>query len=713
MKIKLILFISVLNFYYFTAQVKAKDTVKLQEVIVTATKTKRQLSNITVPVILIKSKDIELGSTMNLQNILTEFTGLEMSSSALGVGIQLQGLDPSYTLIMIDSQPLAGRLNGTLDLSRLSVENIEQIEIVKGPSSVLYGSEALAGVVNIITKKSKKNDLSIKTKISSFDTYNFSTNASIIKKKIKISFFANYYTTRGYDLASSYEGYNLSDEYYGKTVSPHSNYTISFNLQYNISKKLSFELNSRYFSEEQKYKFLEAGSNKINGLGTIEDWNITPSLKYDFSNKLKSTVKVYATNYKTNATETNQNESIYSATFFNEKYTNIEFQNDYSINKSHSVTLGFGYAQESVATSKLNSDDLHTANNSYLFAQYLFDYNKKLHLVFGARFDKHDAYTNQFNPKLSVLYRILPSFNIRVSAGRGFKKPNFKQLYFNYTNNAVGYTVLGTTFVEQGIENLLNSNQIAIDPETNQPVIYDLYYQIKNSNGIIKPESSYGYNLGFKITAINKTIIDIDFFKNDLENLIDINPIALKTNGWQAYSYQNLSRVFSQGVTIDVKYRISEKFKISAGYQYAETKDKNVLEKIKGDGVFAQDPITLTSYKVTAKDYGGLLNRSKHLANIKIIGSDIYKGIDASFRVNYKGKYGFADFNNNQILDIDREYTKAYYLFNTTISKSFFKDKLKLHVGVDNIADFTYATADYTISTLPGRTFFTTINYKF
>jgi len=124
----------------------------LNEVVITATKTKRQLSTTTVPVALIQSKDIEHTNALRIQGVLDEYTGLNKVSSALGTGIQLQGLDADYSLIMIDGVPIIGRLNGVLDLSRLSVSNISHIEIVKGPSSVLFGSNALAGVVNIITQ---------------------------------------------------------------------------------------------------------------------------------------------------------------------------------------------------------------------------------------------------------------------------------------------------------------------------------------------------------------------------------------------------------------------------------------------------------------------------------------------------------------------------------------------------------------------------------
>src|SRR3546814_8713767 len=88
---------------------------------------------------------------VRLDDVLVEQTGLTLVS-AHGTGVQMQGFDPDYTLILLDGQPLIGRTTGTLELSRVAVGNIERIEIVKGPSSSLYGSEALAGVINIITR---------------------------------------------------------------------------------------------------------------------------------------------------------------------------------------------------------------------------------------------------------------------------------------------------------------------------------------------------------------------------------------------------------------------------------------------------------------------------------------------------------------------------------------------------------------------------------
>ena len=111
----------------------------LEEVIITATRTVRQLSSLPLPAQLISKKEIQSVNSSRLSDILNEQTGLiTVPDFGGGEGIQLQGLDSQYTLILVDGVPLIGRSAGTLDISRVSVGNIKQIEIVKGASSSLY-----------------------------------------------------------------------------------------------------------------------------------------------------------------------------------------------------------------------------------------------------------------------------------------------------------------------------------------------------------------------------------------------------------------------------------------------------------------------------------------------------------------------------------------------------------------------------------------------
>jgi outer membrane receptor for ferrienterochelin and colicins len=159
----IIIFLTLLQSGILSAQSRfVKDTLDASgdSVVVTATRTERKLSNLTVPVTIINAKTIQQNGSLRLTDILKEQTGINLTSG-FGAGIQLQGLNPDYTIILINGEPLVGRTAGVLDLNRIALGNIKKIEIVKGPSSSLYGSEAMAGVINIITDASMGAPLTI------------------------------------------------------------------------------------------------------------------------------------------------------------------------------------------------------------------------------------------------------------------------------------------------------------------------------------------------------------------------------------------------------------------------------------------------------------------------------------------------------------------------------------------------------------------------
>ena len=149
-----------------------QDSLRLDEIVITATKTERSLSKIPLPVTSISAKEIHALGSSRLQDVLLEQVGINIvpQINGLGNGLQLQGLNPDYTLILIDGEPVVGRYTGSLELNRITAGEIKKIEIVKGPSSSLYGSDALAGVVNIITHKSLTNKLTAQIKYAERNT---------------------------------------------------------------------------------------------------------------------------------------------------------------------------------------------------------------------------------------------------------------------------------------------------------------------------------------------------------------------------------------------------------------------------------------------------------------------------------------------------------------------------------------------------------------
>ncbi|MBL0744380.1 TonB-dependent receptor [Chryseolinea sp. Jin1] len=662
--------------------VRAQDSLasrQLDAVVISATRSERALSELPVPVTVISQQQIKNMGSLRLNDVLAEQTGLTLVSDH-GTGIQMQGFAPEYTLILIDGEPLIGRAAGTLELNRIAVGNIRQVEIMKGPSSSLYGSEALAGVVNIITDRPAGTSGTITTRYGANQTTDFSGTVNYQREKLGIYAFANRYSTDGYDLTPDTDG---------KTVSPFTNYTYQTRVSYDLSSRTKFSLSGRYFTESQSSVSSIADGSDIallDGKGTVKDWNVNPVMHFKLSDKWKTTLRFYHSKYSTTSTLNYRTDgAVYDDTYFDQTFLRPEVQVEYFVNTRNVVTLGVGRIWESVAATRY--DNRMTYQTNYAYAQYEWQPLSKLNVLAGGRFDQHSAYGSQFSPKLSAQYDVNHWLSVRGSFGVGFKAPDFRQLYLNFTNSTVGYTVLGSEELLQGIARLQQDGQI--DAMLADPATF----------GELKAESSRAYNLGVKLVPAKRVSVSLNAFRNDIRDIIDTKPVARKTNGQFVYSYYNLAQVFTQGAEMESSFMATDNLTLSLGYQYLVAKDKAVIDQLNAGEVYARDPETNVTRRVKANEYGGLFNRSRHMLNAKLFYNDEAHGWSATLRAIYRGRYGFADMNNNVILDDDSEYVKGYATVNLSVAKTIRKS-LRLQAGCDNLLD--YSSPQY-IPTLPGR----------
>ncbi|PWK15055.1 outer membrane receptor for ferrienterochelin and colicins [Arcicella aurantiaca] len=651
---------------------------ELKEIVVTATRNERMLSSLPMPVTLIGQGQIKAMGALRLNDVLAEQTGLFIQNDH-GQGIQIQGFSPDYTLILVDGEPLIGRTAGTLELSRLAVGNIKQIEIVKGPSSSLYGSEALAGVINIITEKPNKTKGSFSARYGTNQTSDLGLNLSFNKNKLGFNIFSNRYQSGGYD---------FSPETFGATVSPFKNYTLSPKLTYDFSQKIKFNLSGRYFNENQE-NALSVGNDRIIGAGTVNDWSINPVMRFAISDKLKLTTRYYTSQYETNSVlKYQKNDATYDETFFNQNFHRPELQIDYSLNAKHNFTVGTGYIRESVSATRY--DETKHFETKYGYLQYENTMLKSLNLTLGGRFDAHSAYSSQFSPKISASYEVSPKITVRGSVGVGFKAPDFRQLYLNFTNSVAGYSVFGTQEISRGIAQLMETKQIS-------ELLFDI-----DKLGLLRAENSIAFNFGGKLKLDNQLTMNLNIFRNDIDNLIQSQAIALKTNGQSVFSYQNLNKVFTQGIEIEISKQFSvnhHQFSLNAGYQLMEAKDKDIVQKLQNGEIYRRDPETYITVRVKDSEYEGLFNRSKHSANLKLFYENTSKRITASLRGVYRSKYGFADYNGNGIADVENEFVNGYILWNFALSKELMKH-FHCQIGCDNVLNFKNTTQ---IPNLAGR----------
>lgn len=504
---------------------------------ITATRNERTMGALPMPVTLVQTPMIKTMGSVRLNDVLTEQTGLVVvpQVNGMGNGIQIQGFNPDYTLILVDGEPLIGRFTGSLELSRLTVGNIKQIEIVKGPSSSLYGSEALAGVINIITEKPTANTGRFSTRYSTNNTLDINATAGLVGTKWSASVFANRYSTDGYD---------LSPEVFGKTVSPFRNYTLGTRISGKLSSKTEISVGGRYFNERQDYNFdVVSGRKSIRtiGNGDVSDWNLNPVLTHRFSEKLKGTARYYTTQYSTNTDLRNQsNDSLMYQDYFKQSFTRYEATVEYFFNEQHITTLGAGLIDESVTTSRYADGKRETQQTRYLFAQQEWLPWKQFSVIAGGRYDHNSIYGDQFSPKLSARWDASARVTLKASMGVGFKAPDFRQLYYNFFNAAGGgYTVLGTEVIKTRIQDFERQGLIAsynFDP---------------NKLGKLEAERSLSFNVGARIELIRSLWWDVNLFRNTIDNLIDIQPVAFTTANQSIYSYRNIKRALTTGIETD------------------------------------------------------------------------------------------------------------------------------------------------------------------
>ncbi|WP_422860933.1 TonB-dependent receptor plug domain-containing protein [Flagellimonas sp. S174] len=674
-------------------------TENLDEVVVTATRTIRQLSSLPLPVTLIPKKQIERSGVTRLDEILEEQTGIVLTPDATiggGEGVQIQGIASDYILVLIDGVPVVGRSSGNLDLSRFAIGNIKQIEVVKGPSSALFGSEALGGVINIITEKPNTSKISgqVTHRAAAFNNQNTTISINQRNKELGYSIFVDRLSTDGFDLANGDEG---------QTINPFFNYTFNGRVFYDFSDKLRAFASGRYFLQD-----FEVPS----GTSEERDGNVQLRLDHKLSEKSQFEYEFYYTNYATNEQSVDPiNNEVLLDNDFNQKLFRPEIRFNNSFGTSNTLTLGGGYNFETLDRS-LFAEQV-SFDSQYVFAQYDFKPFEKLNVIIGARFDNHSVYNSQLSPKISARYAITPNFSIKGSVGSGFKAPDFRQLYLDFTNAQGGnYSVFGKEVELQGLERLIANDEIITD-NTGSPI---LPVPLEDLGDPLNAESSIGYNLGF---AYNKGKFrgDVNFYRNDFTDLIDTRILATKRNGANVFGYINRESVYTQGLEVDLKYEALENLSFSAGYQLLYAFDKNVEDELEENGGFVRDPETLQTVEISRDDYFGLENRSRHTLNFKTFLEIPQWDANANLRVVYRSRFGLADRNGNGYLnDFDDSFVDGFALVNLSFGKTFFK-YYQVQLGANNLLDFKgenpFSTALNQIQVNPGIQFFGRLNIQF
>lgn len=627
-------------------------TIQMKELVISATKTEKPLNSLTVPAIIIDKEEVINSGQIKLNQILSEQIGITTKPTfSGGEGIQLQGIESDYILILLDGLPLIGRVAGDFDLSRVSVGSIDRIEVIKGASSSLHGSEAIGGIINIISSANNKKGFTpnLSYYYGSSNTHDLNSDLTYNFKNLKVKSFLNYYSTKGYDLI---------DDDNDITVKPFKNFSGDIDLTRNFNKSGKLRIKFRTFLEKRNANTFITGYGE-NPLSEISEKNLYVKYEKYFKNNIKTFFDIYRTNYlnKESLTSIDNLQTIFLKSHFDQTLNRLEFR----VSKTQdniSFDIGTGVNHEML--DRTNVENKPSIKSSFYFFQSDWKLNEKLNIVSGIRYDDQKEYKSKLSPKLSFKYYLNEKIHINGSLGYGFKAPDFRQMYLNFTNSQSGYIVLGSNILEETINKLNNNDEI---------VYFD-----KPESTILKPENSQSYNLGIQYYLSPYLPLKINLFRNNIDNLIEANIVGRKTNGQSIFSYRNVKRSFTTGLEFSSGLMLNKNLHIDLGYQLLYAKDNDVVSEFQNDLVYARDKKTKQSFLLKTSNYFGLFNRSRHQFNIK--GTVNIRKINSKLylRAIYMSKFGLIDTNNNTYLDTYDDFIVGHVLINLTANKKLTKN---------------------------------------
>ncbi|MBD1431940.1 TonB-dependent receptor [Sphingobacterium sp. DN00404] len=662
-----------------------------------------KIENTIMPVTIIDRRTIELMGSRRLDEVVKEQTGIaivnDIGAGARSVGVQMQGFGSEYVMVLIDGQPIVGRNNGNFDLSRISVNNIERVEITKGAASNIYGGDALGGTINIITRQVVTDPQAIvSAAYGSNETVDVSLDgeAPVLNEKGILSLGGNFYRTGGFNTTKGLIS--------GSTMPPYDNYAGHARFRYKFNERNAMSVSGRYGLRRSFMDKAFSGTDyQTNDALEDRDLNLMANFDHRFSDRWRSMTRYYFTRFDNdNFVALTQGDSL-SQSSFGQTLHRLEQQIAYSIPDKLDVITGAGGTIENIDETILTGiDEIKTY---FAYSQANWHIIPKLEVTFGLRYDKIVDYGWRLDPSAALKYEILPNLTAKMAYGTAFKAPDMKKLYQVSYDPGINSMLLGTYTMLDVMNSLRQSGRVS------QYELESIYDEIKGLALNAEQSKSYNFSLIWESTD-RKIRAEASAFHHDIKNQINRVRIGQDIDGGHIYSYMNNPEAYYQGADFSFTYSPFRDLFISGGYQYLIAKDRTVANEIREGGQFFDplfDPVGgSVNYNPSASDYWGIENRSNHMFNARVFYT--YQPLDMTFnfRLNYRGKYPFSDRNNNGYLDRFDTFVRGHYLLNAGIEKKFPAQRLAIRATTENMLNFI----DSKMPFQPGRVYFVGLTYN-
>lgn len=518
----------------------------LGEVVVTGTGTLHHLKTAPVPTELISKKAITSTAAADFTEVMLNVSpSFDFNPGTMGSFMTINGLGNDFILVLIDGKRMYGDVGGNNDLNRINPDDIERIEVLKGAASLLYGSDAIAGVVNVITKKSKqKVNISNTTRVRENATIQQSNSVDLNLGKFSWNGNFNHKSSDGWQNSPYELDDNELEETDAMTQNKYKDHTFSHVLTFRATDK--FELyagNSIYekdvFRPESVGKYGYYFDDKTFEAGAKYLLNKKDFITIDYNYDRFRYYYRYNQEYK---------DYVDGDKLINndQRMNNLRLKYANALSQNNKLTIGADYLQEKMVSEDRLIDGEADANTFALYAQDEMTFFENLDIVAGLRAVKHKEFGSAFTPKVSMLYK-LNDFNFRGTYGHGFKAPTVKELYYAYEKRGTMY---------MGNEHL--------EPQKSQ------FYS-----------AAVEYNNSFLSASVTGYVNNVDGLI--AYETIDLLPDDAESGIKKRRQHYNVEEARSQGVDFLVNAKLGAGFTVGGGYSYVDATD--VTNDVRLEGV--------------------------------------------------------------------------------------------------------------------------------
>lgn len=585
--------------------VSAQSTVwksdSLQEVVVTGTGTRHLLKDAPVQTEVITRQMLQQYGGRSLEDILSGLTAsFAFSEGDMGSQMQLNGLGNSYILVLIDGKRIHGDVGGENDLSLIDPQNIEKIEIVKGAQSALYGSDAMAGVINIITKKHTQKG------VYAENATRYGTHNDLRQHDALFLNIGRFGSQTNFQLQRSDGWQNTSEEYAeatvltdsrNMTVNKFSNWQIAQRFTYKPIDDLELYADGSYYTKninrprngrhpscdvytyDLRYKNASASaggkwflngdknSSRRNQLTLDVDWNMHDYF-YNYTARTYEYIQLRGEEFGA------QNGEWFSVPMYagqkklqsDQQRLMGQLKGIFYLPAENTLNTGLEYRYDYLKAPERTETGTASDWTAAVYAQDEFNALKWLNVTGGLRLVRNQNYGFRLTPKLSAMLSA-GDFRFRLGWSQGFKSPTVKELHYRYLH------VMGSS----------------------------TFFNIGNTS--LKPQISNYFSANAEYRG-NRLAASVTGYLNRLDNMIALTnvpvgeiPAGITTaylgdgsNNVQARMYKNMDDARTWGIDVTLSYKILSDLSFTSAYSYLDTKAhlydaaKNRMEEVIIDG---------------------------------------------------------------------------------------------------------------------------------